>query len=147
VSDDRGSAPLEMIVLASVTFVFIAAIVFAGRVNIASVHVEGAARAAARQLTLARDPAAAVYDARQEVQDAVSLGTPLCRSMTFEHEITASDDSELRFITVDISCEVDLSEAVLIGVPGTMTVSASATEVCDPVRERSANSCYGNEEP
>jgi hypothetical protein len=135
--DDRGSAPLEMIVLASVSFAFVAAVVFAGRVNIASIHVEGAARAAARKLTIARDPADVVVEAREEAEEAVGLGSPLCRTMTFDDDVKTAADSGLTFVTVDISCEVDLSEAVLVGVPGSMTVSASATEVVDPIRERS----------
>ena len=55
--DDRGTAPGELVVLASASFLFVAAIVFTGRVNIGAVHVEGAARATARTLSLARDPA------------------------------------------------------------------------------------------
>lgn len=136
IHDDRGSAPLEMIVLASVSFVFVAAIVFAGRVNVASVHVEGAARAAARKLTIARDPYSVLDEAREEAQEAVSLGSPLCRRMTFEESIDLQSDTGLRYITVEITCQVDLSEAVFIGVPGHMTVEASATEVVDPIRER-----------
>jgi hypothetical protein len=133
--DDRGTAPGELVVLASISFLFVAAIVFTGRVNIGAVHVEGAARAAARTLSLARDPEDVVDEAREEAEEAVGLGSPLCRSMEFTDEVTTSPETGLRYVTVEIRCEVDLGQASLIGVPGAMTVSSSATEVIDRYRE------------
>jgi hypothetical protein len=135
--DDRGTAPGELVVLASISFLFVAAIVFTGRVNIGAVHVEGAARAAARTLSLARDPEDVVDEAREEAEEAVGLGSPLCRSMEFDDEVTTSRETGLRYVTVEIRCEVDLGQASLIGVPGSLTVSSSATEVIDRYREDS----------
>jgi Flp pilus assembly protein TadG len=136
--DDRGTASGELVVLASLSFVFVAAIVFAGRINISAVHVEGAARAAARALSLARDPADVVEEARDEAEDAVGLGTPLCRSMDFSDEVTTSPETGFRYVTVEITCEVDLAQASLVGVPASLTVHSSASEVIDRYRERSA---------
>jgi hypothetical protein len=135
--DDRGSASGELVVLASATFLFVAGIVFAGRVNISAIHVEGAARAAARTLSLARDPADVVDQAREEAEAAVGVGSPLCRSMDFSDVVTTSPESGLRSVTVEIACEVDLAQASLIGVPASLTVSSSATEVIDRYREES----------
>jgi hypothetical protein len=38
---------------------------------------------------------------------------------------------------VTVACDVDLSEAALLPVPGTFTVSAASTEVLDRFREDS----------
>jgi hypothetical protein len=133
---DRGTAPGELVVMASTTFLFVAAIVFAGRVNIGAIHVEGAARASARTLSLARNPEDVVDAAREEAEEAVGLGTALCREMTFDDDVSLSEDTGLRYVTVDISCEVDLTQASLVRVPGTLTVTSSATEVVDRYREQ-----------
>lgn len=144
---DGGSAPLELVVLASTTFLFVSAIVFTGRVNIGAVHVEGAARASARTLSLSRNPADVSDEAREEAEEAVSLGTPLCRSMTFDDDVNLSEETGLRYVTVHISCEVDLTQASLVRVPGSLTVRSSATEVIDRYRERAGLGTVDRGEP
>jgi Flp pilus assembly protein TadG len=127
--DDRGSAPVELAVLAVVSFLFIVFIVFAGRLNVGSAHTEAAARSAARAISEARDPQAAVGAAEADARTTVNEGSAMCTSMSFQPAI-APDRVE-----VTIACEVDLSEATLLQVPGSMTVSATADEVIDRYRE------------
>lgn len=127
--DDRGSAHAELILLAVVFFVFVAVIIFVGQVNVGSAHAEAAARAAARTISLSRDPEAAVAEAEAQASSIALEGTPVCSSMDFDADISATE------VTVDVSCEVDLSAATLAEVPGSMVRSASATEVIDQYRE------------
>jgi hypothetical protein len=127
--DDRGSAAAELAVLAVVSFLFIAFIVFAGRLNVGSAHTEAAARSAARAISVARDPQAAVAAAEADASITVNEGSAMCTDMAFEPQI--SPDA----VEVTITCEVDLSEAALLEVPGSMTVSATANEVIDRYRE------------
>lgn len=127
--DDRGSAAAELAVLAVVSFLFIAFIVFAGRLNVGSAHTEAAARSAARAISVARDPQAAVPAAEADASITVNEGSAMCTDMAFEPQI--SPDA----VEVTITCEVDLSEAALLEVPGSMTVSATANEVIDRYRE------------
>jgi Flp pilus assembly protein TadG len=128
-SDDRGSAQVELVILAFVSFVFIAMIVFAGRLNVGSASAEAAARSAARSISVARDPAAAVDDARTDAEGTVKVGSAMCTSMGFEPEISPAE------VVVTITCQVDLSEATLLQVPGSMEVTATAREVIDQYRE------------
>ncbi|HEX8804028.1 MAG TPA: hypothetical protein VF743_07535 [Acidimicrobiales bacterium] len=128
-ADDRGSAPVELVILAVVSFLFIAMIVFTGRLNMGSAATEAAARSAARSISVSRDPAAAVAQAEEAAASTVNLGSPMCTSMTFSPEITAAA------VTVTVACEVDLSEATLLRVPGSMTVTSTAQEVIDRYRE------------
>jgi hypothetical protein len=129
VRDDRGSAPVELVILAGVSFLFVAMIVFVGRLNVGSAHAEAAARSAAREISVARDPRAAVDQARSTASQTVEEGTAMCRDMLFD----ATFDGESVSVTVD--CRVDVSEATLLRVPGTMTVSGQAREVIDQFRE------------
>jgi Flp pilus assembly protein TadG len=132
VRDDRGSAGTELVVMSVVFVAFVLAILFAGRVNVGYSHVEAAARAAARTITIDRDPAAAVDDARAAAADVVKVGSAMCQSMSFDAAISETE------VTVDVTCVVDLSEAGLIGVPGSTRVEASATEVIDQYREQAS---------
>ena len=126
--DDRGSAPVELVVLAGVSFLFVAMIVFVGRLNVGSAHAEAAARSAAREISVARDPEAAIGPARSTSQ-TVEEGSAMCRDMSFDARVTDED------VEVTIDCRVDVSEATLLRVPGTMSVSASAREAIDQFRE------------
>lgn len=130
--DDRGSAAIEMALLMIVFFILIGISVFVGRLHNASSEVESAARSAARDISLGRDTAQAVADARERAEAALDVGNPMCESMNFpQPEIT---DEE---VTVTITCTVDLSEATFApGLPGTENITASATEVFDQYRER-----------
>jgi Flp pilus assembly protein TadG len=127
--DDRGSAPVELAVLAVVSFLFIVFIVFAGRLNVGSSHTEAAARSAARAISSAREPRSAIAGAEADARTTVREGSPMCTSMSFQPQIT--DDQ----VEVTVACQVDLSEATLLQVPGTMTVTATADEVIDRYRE------------
>jgi hypothetical protein len=128
--DDRGSAATELIVLTVVSFAFVLVIVMAGRVNVGSAHTEAAARAAARTISLARDPASAVAAAEEEAALTAEEGTAVCTSMTFDAAITATQ------VTVTVTCQVDLSQvAGLLNVGGNQQVTGTATESIDPYRE------------
>jgi Flp pilus assembly protein TadG len=127
--DDRGSAASELVVLAVVAFMFVAVIVFAGRMNVGYAHTEAAARAAARTISLARDPETARTQAEDQASRIVDEGSAMCTEMGFEADIGLED------VTVEITCTVDLEQAALAEVPGTRTVTADATEAIDPYRE------------
>jgi Flp pilus assembly protein TadG len=135
-AEDRGSATVEMLVLVVAFFGFIAMIVFVGRVTVGYAHVEAAARAGARTISLARDPdrADAEVQARADASSTAREGSAMCRSMSFVP--TIDPDADPVTVEVEVSCVVDLSEALLVdGVPGTFTVSATAVEVVDRYRE------------
>jgi hypothetical protein len=116
--------------MTTVFFTFVAVVVFVGRLTVESAHVEAAARSAARTISLARNPHAAVAGAKLDASEMVGEGGPLCDApMGFVATITPEQ------VTVEVTCTVDLSQAVLAAVPGTMPVSSSATEVIDQFRE------------
>jgi Flp pilus assembly protein TadG len=126
---DRGSVSVELVILAPLVGVLLACVVLVGRVQIARADLEGAARSAARDLSIARDP----YAARSLVEDGLEatlkVGSPSCRSMSFTPVIQPTE------VSVTIACVVDLEAAAVLPVPGTMTVTASATEIVDAYRE------------
>lgn len=126
---DRGSASVELAVLAPLVGLLLGSVVLIGRVQLARADVEGAARSAARDLSISRDPYLAVDTIRTALAETLDAGSPTCRSMSFTPTIGTDR------VAVTISCTVDLQEAAVLPVPGSMTVSASATEVVDTHRE------------
>lgn len=130
VRDDRGSLSVELAILAPLVGILLACVVLVGRVQISRADLEGAARSAARDLSIARDPYAALGDVQRNVEATLRVGSPTCRSMSFTPEIRAAE------VSVTLACIVDLQAAAVLPVPGTMTLTASATEIIDIHRER-----------
>lgn len=126
---DRGSAAVELVILAPLFGLMLLAVVAVGRVSNAHADVDAAARMAARELSIARDPDARRADVEQNIQRMLSVGSPSCRSMTFDAAIGADR------IDVTVTCSSDLQEAAVLPLPGRMTISGTASEVRDIHRE------------
>jgi Flp pilus assembly protein TadG len=129
-SSERGSITVELAILAPLIGTLMVAVVVVGRATIARADVEGAARSAARTISLAREPSAAVPEAREAAARTLQPGSPGCRSMALTPVITPE------MVTVTVSCVVDLREGAILPLPGSMTVSGHASEVFDEHRER-----------
>ena len=131
--DDRGSAAVEMAMLAWVFFAFIGLTVMVGKLNEVSAHVESVARSAARDISLARDTDQGIADAHELIE--AQLGDDgMCATLTYDEHIT--EEGGVEEVRVEIHCEVDLSDASFAILPGDVDFDRSATEVLDEYRER-----------
>lgn len=130
--DDRGSASVELVILAPLVGVLLLAVVVVGRVQVARADVEGAARSAARELALARDPNAVITTVESGLAATLNVGSPSCRSMSFTPAVSAG------WVTVTVACAVDLDAVSVLPLPGSMTVTGTATEAIDAYRETAA---------
>lgn len=119
---------VELVILAPIIGVLLAAVVAVGRVENARADIEGAARSAARDLSIARDPQAAIERVRESTAAMVRVGEPGCRQFTFNATIDKTN------VAVDISCVADLDETNILPLPGSMTLRASAVEIVDAFR-------------
>ncbi len=128
---DRGSASVELAILAPLVGLLLGAVVLVGRVQLARADVEGAARSAARDLSIARDPYVAVDEIRAGLMTTLDVGSPTCRALSFVPDIGSAQ------VSVTLTCTVDLREAAVLPVPGSMSISASASEIIDTYREGS----------
>lgn len=127
--DDRGSAAVELVILAPLFGLMLLAVVAIGRVSNAHADVDAAARMVARDLSIARDPDARRADVEQNIQRMLAVGSPSCRSMTFDASIGTDR------IDVTVTCASDLQEAAVLPLPGRMTITGTASEVRDIHRE------------
>lgn len=126
---EAGSITVELVILAPLVGILLAGVVFVGRIEAARADIEGAARTAARTLSLARDPDAMMAQVRDDVASTLHVGSATCRQFDFDAQPSPTE------VTVTVSCQVDLQAAAVLPVPGSMRVSATSTEIVDRYRE------------
>jgi Flp pilus assembly protein TadG len=136
---EAGSATVELALLAPGFLLLAGLILLGGRVALAGGTVEQVAAAAARQASLARDPATADRLARQEALRALAEQRLQCATLT-----VAVDTSGFRTplgqpatVTVRVGCAVRLADLPLPG-PATRTVRGRAVSPLDMWRARRA---------
>jgi Flp pilus assembly protein TadG len=120
---------VETAVLVPPLIALMALVVVIGRVGNSKLDLDAAAQSAARTISIARSPEAAVADAEAAARSTLRVGSASCRDWTFGAVTTPTH------VTVEITCTVDLSAASMVPVPGDRTLAATATEVRDRFRE------------
>ncbi|MGW1995418.1 TadE family protein [Embleya sp. NPDC001921] len=135
---DEGSFALEAAVLAPVLIAFLCLIIAFGRTTLAGNGVDAAAKAGAREASIARDADQAVTNAKAAVARSLAQDGIGCRADT--------DVSTAGFrapvgtaatVTVTVTCKVSLSDVAFPGIPGSKTMKGRFTSVIDTYRERS----------
>lgn len=134
--DDRGSVTVELAIVAPALLLLLAGLVFAGRLQTASAAVEQASRTAARDASLARD-AAAARTAATAAADRELSGTQ-CVATSTAIDVSGFDSrlGTAAAVTATISCTVSIADLAAPGLPGTRTITATATSPLDRYRQR-----------
>ena len=143
-SREAGVTTIEAAVIAPVLMVLLLFIVFLGRVATTQQNVQHAARDAARagSIALTRDDAAIAIDTTL----AASLGPTRNRCQLAPLDLTAigqdtgqPGDWDLGTIQVRLTCTIPTRDLGLLGITGTKTFTAVATEPVDEWRSRPVN--------
>ncbi|WP_439381565.1 TadE/TadG family type IV pilus assembly protein [Amycolatopsis lexingtonensis] len=111
--------------------VFVAVVVHRG-VD-ARLRLDDAAHQAARAASLQRIPAAAATAAEATATSALAHAGLVCRNTAVSTTTSSSPGST---VAVSVRCTVDFGQALVLGVPGTRMLSATASEVIDTYRSR-----------
>lgn len=133
---DTGSVTLEVVVLAPALILTLLFVIAAGRIAQAHQAVEAAARDAARQASIARDPATARTTALTSAQASLTRERLRCRpnvtvnTAGFNHPI-----GQPATVTTHVTCTIQLADIAAAGVPST-TVTATFASPLDPYRGR-----------
>jgi Flp pilus assembly protein TadG len=131
-SDDRGSLTVELVLLAPVLLVVVLATLVFGRLSEARQQVVEASRAGAE--------AAAVLPTVGTAQWVGSINSVINligRTHTCAHVTIVIDTAHFvpgGYVTARVNCVVRLSDIGFPGIPGSTTVTASATAPLDPYR-------------
>jgi len=135
---ERGSTTLELVVWAPGLLLLIGLLTVAGRVNSANAAVEQAAVDAARTASSARSAAGARDSARASAQTTLAAQGLQCTTTTLTLDTSgfATRPGQSATVTATVTCPVRLSDLAVPGLPGTRTVSHTATSSLDTFRER-----------
>jgi Flp pilus assembly protein TadG len=136
---DRGSATLELAVLAPALLALLGLVLVAGRITTAGSAVEQAAAAAARAASIARDARAAQAQAQATASSALAEQAITCAPAS-----TSVSTAGFRVpigqpasVTVEVRCAVLLADLAVPGMPGTRVLTARMTSPLDTFRGRS----------
>jgi Flp pilus assembly protein TadG len=127
---------LELVIFAPALIIMLLFVIAAGRIAQAHQAVEAAARDAARQASIARDPATAQSNATSSAQAALTREGMSCSAQVsvdtsgFSRPVGAPAT-----VTAHVTCTVQLADVALVGVPSS-TVSSRFTSPIDPFRGR-----------
>lgn len=135
---ERGSVSVELALLAPALLVLLSFAVVAGRVQIAEGAVAEAARAAAREASLARDDVTAAALASAQADRTLAAQDLRCQSTSVDIDTTGfqAPPGQPGDVTVSITCVVGMADLLAPGLPGSVTVEASFTSPVDAYRER-----------
>lgn len=135
---ERGSASLELAVLAPALLALISLIVFGGRVAVAHQAVESAAAQAARSASIARTQPEAAADAESAAWAALNNEGLKCSSRSVSVDTTgfASPVGTPASVSATVTCVVDVTGISLPGAPLQQTITKTMTSALDTYRER-----------
>jgi len=119
-NDERGSATMELALLAPVLLVLLGFVVFLGRVTQARAEVDAAARDAARAASLTRTVADADVAAQRSAGDTLRGQGITCRR--FSVGLDTSRFTPGGTVTAEVHCAVSLAGLHLLGLSGTKTL-------------------------
>ncbi|CAL9377711.1 hypothetical protein SUDANB121_00999 [Nocardiopsis dassonvillei] len=129
---DRGSASVELALLAPALLTFAMLMVFAGRVVDARATVGEVAHAAARAASLERSPGEAAAAATSIAAAALQEQGLACsdHTTTVDHGGLTAGGA----VSVTVRCTVDFSDLFGVAFPGSQSIEGGATVAVDTFR-------------
>ena len=135
-TSEAGETPVGLLLIAPVMMLILATIIGAGRLSEASMAVESAVAAAAREGTVAPDPVSAQANAQTTVAKLLSERGIHCPSHSVNLDATALHNGpgvEGRVVAT-IQCPVQLGDLLVPGLPGTVMIEREASSPIDSFR-------------
>jgi hypothetical protein len=137
--DDRGVAALELLVIAPAILALICLVIAAGRTSIAQGAVDAAARAAARQASIAPNLGAAQRAAYTGAVAALRADGLDCQprvTLPGLDRAFGTQPGQQAEVHARVVCVVRLSDLTVPGLPGSIGLKAAFTSPLDPFRSR-----------
>ena len=135
---ERGSATLEIVVLAPVLLLFVILVIFAGRWALAQQAVQAAASEAARAASIARSPGEANTSAAGAAGASLTNQAVRCGTQSVAVDVAAFGlpEGTPGTVAATVTCVVDMSDLAVPGVPGSRTLTSTMTSPLDTYRNR-----------
>ncbi|KNX35903.1 hypothetical protein [Luteipulveratus halotolerans] len=135
--DDRGNQAPEYAIAMSILVVLLSLSVGAYRYGQATSSVTAAAGAAARAASIEREPGRARAAAEAAAAETMASKGMKCQpAVTVDTGGFSAQVGQPASVGVRVSCNVDLSDLSVPGLPGSRNLTAQATSALDTYRER-----------
>jgi Flp pilus assembly protein TadG len=135
---ERGSSALEIVIIAPAFIAILVLLAAGGRLALAGNAVESAASAAAREASLSRDASSAQTAAEAMARTSMTQSGVNCLTLTVTIDASGLNAplGNTGTVGASVTCTVALSDAAMIGLPGTRNLNGSAISPVDAYRER-----------
>ena len=131
---DGGAVAVEFVIITPVLMVAFLFVVGLGRMSHARHQVEDLAGEAARAASLERNTTLAAARGGETVKAALQDRGVSCAQLTVNVDISSYQPGGV--VRADVTCQADLSDVALSGLPGTTTFTATATVPIEEYRSR-----------
>ncbi|MDF5758421.1 TadE/TadG family type IV pilus assembly protein [Spongiactinospora sp. TRM90649] len=128
---------LEAAIIAPALAALVLAMIGFGRITLAHGAIDAAARDAARQASIARNATAARSAALASAHAALAREGLACTpSVTVNTAAFSAPAGRSAVVVARVSCQVDLTDIVLPGLPGSKQLTSEFTSPIDPYRAK-----------
>jgi Flp pilus assembly protein TadG len=130
--DDTGSSTVELTLLTPLLVGLLLFVILCGRTVSVQLDVDAAAHDAARAASIARTVPAATTSARDAALATLATRGAVCPTPSITVDTAGMRPGGV--VTVSVTCRVPLRDLALLGVPGTRTVTSTASSPIDVFR-------------
>lgn len=130
---------LEAVVLAPALILILSVIIGLGRLALADNTIDQVAHDAARIASIEQDPTLAQASATAQARTSLTAQNIRCQSLSVTVDtagLATPAGTTNAVVTVDITCTVSLADQFLPFMPGSRTLTATASRAVDAYRER-----------
>lgn len=124
IRDERGSAAIELTLLAPVLLVILLFVVGLGRMAHARQQVEAAAADSARAASLERNTALSSSAARRAAEASLGDAGVSCTGLTVRTDLSSYEPGGR--VVVTLGCRTRLRDVAMAGFPGSKTFTATS---------------------
>ncbi|MFF3207727.1 TadE/TadG family type IV pilus assembly protein [Streptomyces sp. NPDC002962] len=137
---DEGSVAIEAAVIVPSLIMFLCLAIAGGRIVTSGSKIDAAAEDAAREASIHRTAATAQSAAHTAAAESLNDQGITCASTSVSVSTggLSVPVGQVGTVSVTVTCTVSLSDLLLPGVPGTRTLTSTATSVVDQYRQRGA---------
>ncbi|MEU0650332.1 TadE family protein [Streptomyces umbrinus] len=135
---DEGSAAIEAAIVLPSLIMFLCLAIAGGRLVTSGSKIDAAAEDAAREASIHRTAEAAQGAAHAAAAESLNDQGIRCASTSVNINTggLSVPVGQVGTVTVTVNCTVNLSDLLLPGVPGSRTLTSTATSVVDQYRQR-----------
>ncbi|MGW0078930.1 TadE/TadG family type IV pilus assembly protein [Streptomyces cellulosae] len=136
--DDKGSVAIEAAIVVPPLIMFMCLAIAGGRLVTSGAKIDAAAEDAAREASIHRTAASAQSAAQAAAAESLDDQGIACASssVTIDTSGLSVPVGQVGTVTVTVNCTVNLSDLLLLGVPGSKSLTSTATSVVDAFRSR-----------